>query len=276
MQIPKCITNTIFAAVSKIKTALRYGKYLLTAKSRYEVHSPFVFNLIEDVLRDKRHYYAFDEIESRRDGLLADESVIVVEDFGAGSKINKTPERKISSIAKNTLISPKFGQLLFRLTNYLQPEQVFEIGTSLGISTLYLAKACPKSTITTLEGSKTVAAKATEQFNTLEAQNIRIVTGEFSTTLPSVLAEIKRLDMAFIDGNHRFAPTMAYFELMLPYLHENSVLIFDDIHWSDEMEKAWEAVKSNPQVTLTLDLFFKGIVFFRKDFKQKSHLILQF
>ncbi len=276
MQIPKCITNTIFAAVSKIKTALRYGKYLLTAKSRYEVHSPFVFNLIEDVLRDKRHYYAFDEIESRRDGLLADESVIVVEDFGAGSKINKTPERKISSIAKNTLISPKFGQLLFRLTNYLQPEQVLEIGTSLGISTLYLAKACPKSTITTIEGSKTVAAKATEQFNTLETHNIRIVTGEFSTTLPSVLAEIKRLDMAFIDGNHRFAPTMAYFELMLPYLHENSVLIFDDIHWSDEMEKAWEAVKSNPQVTLTLDLFFKGIVFFRKDFKQKSHLILQF
>ncbi len=262
--------------MSKIKTALRYGKYLLTAKSRYEIHSPFVFNLIQDVLRDKRHYYAFDEIESRRDGLLADESVIVVEDFGAGSKINKTPERKISAIAKNTLISPKFGQMLFRLTNYLQPAQVLEIGTSLGISTLYLAKACPKAKITTLEGSGNVAKKATEQFNALEAGNIRIVTGEFSTTLPAVLAGIKQLDMAFIDGNHRFAPTLAYFELMLPYLNENSVLIFDDIHWSDEMEKAWEAVKSNPQVTLSLDLFFKGIVFFRIDFKQKSHLVLQF
>lgn len=262
--------------MSKIKTALRYGKYLLTAKSRYEIHSPFVFNLIQDVLRDKRHYYAFDEIESRRDGLLADESVIVVEDFGAGSKINKTPERKINAIAKNTLISPKFGQMLFRLTNYLQPAQVLEIGTSLGISTLYLAKACPKAKITTLEGSGNVAKKATEQFNALEAGNIRIVTGEFSATLPAVLAGIKQLDMAFIDGNHRFAPTLAYFELMLPYLNENSVLIFDDIHWSDEMEKAWEAVKSNPQVTLSLDLFFKGIVFFRKDFKQKSHLVLQF
>ncbi|MBK7443905.1 MAG: class I SAM-dependent methyltransferase [Bacteroidetes bacterium] len=232
--------------------------------------------MIQDVLRDKRHYYAFDEIESRRDGLLADESVIVVEDFGAGSKINKTPERKINAIAKNTLISPKFGQMLFRLTNYLQPAQVLEIGTSLGISTLYLAKACPKAKITTLEGSGNVAKKATEQFNALEAGNIRIVTGEFSATLPAVLAGIKQLDMAFIDGNHRFAPTLAYFELMLPYLNENSVLIFDDIHWSDEMEKAWEAVKSNPQVTLSLDLFFKGIVFFRKDFKQKSHLVLQF
>lgn len=262
--------------MSVIKTAIRYVRYFKNAKSRYEVHSPFVFAFINEVLRDKRHYYAFDEIEYRRSLLLKDESILIVEDFGAGSKINKTPERKVSAIAKNTLITPKFGQMLFRLVTFSKPETVLEIGTSLGISTLYLAKAAPDANIITLEGSKAVADTAIEQFASLEVNNINIITGEFSTTLPKALSSLVKTDIAFIDGNHRFAPTMQYFEQIKPTLHNKSVLIFDDIHWSDEMEQAWNNIKADPSVTLSIDLFFKGIVFFDPAFHAKQHLVLHF
>ena len=262
--------------MSAIKTVFRYGRYLINAKSRYEVHSPFVFDFINEVLRDSRHYYAFDEIEYRRSLLLKDESVITVEDFGAGSKINKTPERKVSAIAKNTLITPKFGQMLFRMVGMLRPETVLEIGTSLGISTLYLAKAAPTARIISLEGSSSVAELAIEQFTSLQVENIQIITGEFSSTLPKALSNLGKIDIAFIDGNHRFAPTVQYFEQIKPFLHSKSVLIFDDIHWSDEMEQAWNAIKADPSVTLSIDLFYKGIVFFDAAFHSKQHLVLHF
>ena len=223
--------------MSKLKTAIRYFNYRLSAKTRYEVHSPFVFSFINDILRDQRHYYAFDEIEHLRSNLLADESTITVEDFGAGSKINKTPVRKVSAIAKNTLITPKFGQLMFRLAANFKPTTVLEIGTSLGVSALYLAKAVPEAQIVTLEGSKAVAEIAANQFKTLQSSNVTIITGE---------------------------------------LHDDSVVILDDIHWSDEMHQAWETIKKDPAVTLSIDLFFKGIVFFKPGFHAKTNLILQF
>lgn len=262
--------------MSKLKTAIRYFNYRLSAKTRYEVHSPFVFSFINDILRDQRHYYAFDEIEHLRSNLLADESTITVEDFGAGSKINKTPVRKVSAIAKNTLITPKFGQLMFRLAANFKPTTVLEIGTSLGVSALYLAKAVPEAQIVTLEGSKAVAEIAANQFKTLQSSNVTIITGEFSQSLPNALSKLQSVDLAFIDGNHRYAPTLQYFESLKPYLHDNSVVIFDDIHWSDEMHQAWETIKKDPAVTLSIDLFFKGIVFFKPGFHAKTNLILQF
>lgn len=262
--------------MSKLKTALRYVEYLVSAKTRYEVHSPFIFSFINDILRDQRHYYAFDEIEHLRSTLLADETTITVEDFGAGSKINKTPVRKVSAIAKNTLITPKFGQLMFRLAAHFKPNTVLEIGTSLGVSALYLAKAAPEAQIITLEGSTSVAKIAEKQFKTLLANNVTIITGEFSQSLPVAINKLKSIDLAFVDGNHRYAPTLQYFDTLKPHLHHDSVVIFDDIHWSDEMHQAWEAIKQDPSVTLSIDLFFKGIVFFKPGFHAKTHLVLQF
>ncbi len=262
--------------MSKFKTVLRYGKYVLTAKTVYDVHGPFIFNFINSVLKDKRHFYAFDEIEYSRERLLSDKHIIIVEDFGAGSKVNKTPERKVSDIAKNTLITPKFGQLMFRMVDFLQPENILEIGTSLGISTLYLAKAAPKAKVISLEGSKAVAEIAQNVFEINNVNNIEVITGEFSSTLPGALKQLGVVSLAFVDGNHRYAPTLQYFEMIKPYLNEHAVVIFDDIHWSDEMEAAWKVIIADPMVTICIDLFFKGIVFFKKDFHLKSNFVLQF
>jgi len=274
--VSKCFSNAIFAAMSKFKTIMRYCKYVLTAKTSYDVHGPFIFNFINDVVKNNRHYYAFDEIEYSRKRLLGDKRIIVVEDFGAGSKINKTPKRKVSAIAKNTLITPKFGQLMFRIVDYLQPKTILEIGTSLGISTLYLTKAALNAKVITLEGSQTVAEIAQNEFKINTINNIELLTGEFSSTLPEALKALGNVDLAFVDGNHRLTPTLQYFELIKPYLNEHSVVIFDDIHWSDEMEAAWQAIIADPMVTMTIDLFFKGIVFFKKDFHVKSNFVLQF
>jgi predicted O-methyltransferase YrrM len=208
--------------------------------------------------------------------LLHNETMIEVEDFGAGSAISKTNERSIASIARHAAKSKKMAQLLFRIVNFYQPQTILELGTSLGISTAYMAMANPQARIITAEGSAAIAAQAKRNFQSLQCNNIQQVTGNFDDTLPELLSANPQLDLAFIDGNHRYEPTVRYFNQLLPHLHANSILIFDDIHWSAGMEQAWEAVKENQSVMLSIDLFFIGLVFFSDQFKVKQHFTIRF
>jgi len=148
------------------------------------------------------------------------------------------------------------------------------MGTSLGISTLYQATAVRSAKVITLEGCPQISAIARENFRWLGTNNVELMTGDFAGTLPKALDKIKCLDYAFFDGNHRKVPTLEYFEKALEYAHEDSIFVFDDIYWSDEMREAWEEIKANPKVTLTIDLFYVGIVFFRKENSEKEHFTL--
>ncbi len=253
-----------------------YIKYLVTSKTKFDIHSPFVFEFIENIINDKRHYYAFDVIENRRKELLKNHSIIPIDDFGAGSKTMHSQQRKVSTIAKKSLITQKFGEPLFRIANHFQPQVIIELGTSLGISTSYLCKGAPAAQVITLEGSNAIANIANQTFSALDISNVKIVIGEFSETLPKTLRTFKKIDLAFIDGNHRQQPTLDYFEILLPHLRNESILIFDDIHWSREMQIAWGQIKGHASVTLTIDLFFKGVVFLKKDFHQKEHYVIKF
>lgn len=259
-----------------VHMAGRFVRYQLQALTRYELHSPFLFALEEEVLHDSRHYYAFDEIEFRRDQLLADSRVLTIQDFGAGSHTQRSPQRKVSDIARTSLITPHFGRIMFRLVNFLQPRTILEMGTSLGISSLYMAKAAPDAQLITLEGSTAIAEIARDQHEALQQQNIRIITGEFNNTLPEALTALGSIDLAFIDGNHRLEPTIAYFEALKPYLHDGSVIVFDDIHWSPGMDAAWDAIRKDPRVTCSIDLFYKGIVAFKHEFRQPQHIVLRY
>ena len=255
-----------------------YFKYRLKALNGkgHGMHSPFVYTFIREVLNDKRKFYCYTGIEFIRRQLLADKNKIVVEDFGAGSKLNKTKERTISAIAYSSLKPRKYAQLLFRIVNYYQPKTIVELGTSLGITTSYLASGNTYATIYTFEGSKPVAAKAMENFNVLKLENIHLTEGNFDDTLPSKLLEIETVDFAFIDGNHRYEPTVQYFEQLLTKCTDQSIIILDDIHWSKEMEEAWDYVQKHPEVTTTIDLFFIGIVFLRKEFKNKQLFMIAY
>lgn len=270
---------------SPFTLAHKYLQYYITASNGkgHGVHSPFVFDFITNVLTDDRYFQSYGEIENLRKKLLLDKTILQVEDFGAGSvsKKNKstsvnTDRRSIASIAKNAAKPQKFGRLLFRMVNYYQPVTILELGTSLGISTGYLAAANPAAKVITLEGASQIARIAKQNFKILELKNIELTEGNFDETLSSVIAGLGQVDFAFIDGNHRKEPTENYFNQLLSRSSAATILVFDDIHWSKEMEQAWETIKSDARVTCTIDLFFIGIVFFNTSFKEKQNITIRF
>src|SRR5262249_27487483 len=106
--------------------------------------------------------------------------------------------------------------------------------------------------------------------------NIQVITGNFDDTLTGMLQQLPMVDLAFLDGNHRLEPTLRYFEQVVSKVHEASVIILDDIHWSEEMEQAWKKIQQHPAVTCTIDLFFIGLVFFKEDIKTTQHFTIRF
>ncbi|GAB4133622.1 MAG: class I SAM-dependent methyltransferase [Raineya sp.] len=253
-----------------------YWKYFWEAKDEHSIHSPFVFEFYTRVIKNKKYeYYAYEEIEKLRKLLLNNQEVIYIEDFGAGSKVCPTSKRSIQQIAKTATKPAKIGQMLFRMTNYFQPKYVFDLGTCLGITTAYLAAPLPNSDFYTFEGAKSLGQIAQKHFKMLHLPQIKLIEGNIDLTLPKALGQIPQLDFVFVDANHRFEPTYRYFEWMLAKSHEDTVMIFDDIYWSEEMQKAWEKIYQHPQVTISIDLFDVGIVFFRKK-QPKQHFILKF
>ena len=183
------------------------------------------------------------------------------------------PIRKIKDVAKNSAKNAKFGKLLYRIIKHYNPKNILELGTSLGISTLYLAKADTNSRVFTFEGCPETAKIAQQNFNNLSTENINITLGDFQNTLQNKLEEIITINLAFIDGNHQEKPTIAYFEECLKYANNNTILIVDDIHWSKGMENAWNFIKSHQKTTLTVDLFYIGIVFIKSELSKENHTI---
>ena len=263
---------------NSLQLAKKYTKYYLTASNGkgHGIHSPFVFDFIKNVLKDKKQYDCYKSIEARRNFLINDQQLITVEDFGAGSAVIKTNKRKVSDIAASSLKLKKFAQLLFRIIHYYKPQNIIELGTSFGITTAYLASGNTHAKIFTCEGSAAIANIARENFKELELNNIELIEGDFTQTLPSLLSRVKTVNLAFVDGNHRKESTLQYFEQLLSSSTSSTILIFDDIHWSHGMEKAWEQVLQHPSVTLSIDLFFIGIVFFNTDFKIPQHFTIRF
>jgi len=249
----------------------RFLKFYWQAETKYTVRSPFVFSLIENTIEDNRIYYDFGALERLRMMLSSDTTEIEVTDLGAGSKVNNNPSRSIASIAKSA-VSPQWQcEFLFRLVHHLQPKNRLELGSSLGLSTLYQYIPLRDAPLYTLEGCPNIAKIAALNYKKLKAKNIQLFVGDFKETLPSVLNKIEQLDYAFIDGNHQKAPTLSYFEQCLAYSHKHTVFVFDDIHWSSEMEAAWEEIKKHPKVTLSIDFFYMGLVFLRPEQTEIQH-----
>lgn len=260
--------------MSKTKQINRYLNYFAKAKTKYDIHSPFVFDFVENILEDKRHFYAFSKVETLRNELKTNESEINVLDLGAGSKQNNRNKRKVKDIAKSALSSPWQCKILFRILNHYKPKYMIELGTSLGVSTLYQAMARLDNNFITMEGSPEIAKIARQNFRKIKARNIELLEGNFDTLLKETLDKLPQLDYAFLDGNHREQATIKYFNACLEKSHEDTLLIFDDIHWSEGMENAWQKIINHPSVTLSLDLFHFGIVFFKTDFKEKENFAL--
>jgi len=240
------------------------------------MHSPFVFGFIEYVLNNKSQYAVPQQVEELRRRLLGDKELLRIEDLGAGSRSGVSKQRTVQQLAGTAVKPRKFGQLFFRLVKHYRPSLILELGTSLGITASYMALANPEGQVITIEGSEAIYKKAQDSFKALGIENIRSLKGNFDSVLPEVLRGVEQVDLAYIDGNHRYQPTVNYFRQIVPKMHNQSVLVFDDIHWSKEMEAAWEEIKGHPDVLCTVDLFFLGFVFFRQEFKEKQHFTIRY
>jgi predicted O-methyltransferase YrrM len=247
----------------------------IVAKTRHGVHSPFVYQLLDKVIYDRKPRAIYQEVEDLRRELLQDKRPVAVTDLGAGSMLNSSRHKQVKQIAKDALKSPSLAQLIHRIANEFQPRNIVELGTSLGLTTAYLAGAVPSGHVTSIEGCPEIAAIAKENLKKLGLKNMKILTGHFDAVLPGVIEKEGSIDLLFIDGNHRREATLHYFDLCLPALNENSIIIFDDIYWSRGMKEAWQQIKAHPRVTVTLDLFWIGIVFFKKG-QAKEHFKIKF
>ena len=263
---------------SRLQIARKYIRYYFTASNGkgHGVHSPFVYDFIRNVLNDGSQPAVFEKIEALRARLLRDSSWLEVEDMGAGSSVAKGRRRRVGEIARHAAKPRKLGQLLFRIARYYQCRQVVELGTSLGMSTAYLASGASGVRVWTIEGAASIAAVAARNFQELGLENVELVVGNFDERLPEVLDRAERPDLVFIDGNHRLEPTLRYFNWIMERGAVEAILIFDDVHWSEEMEAAWEAIQRDPRVYMTIDLFFIGIVVLREEFKVKQHFVVRF
>lgn len=251
-----------------------YLKFLWYSKNEHAVHSPFVFTLITKCFYDRKIKPQYSILKKYRQSLLDASNSITVTDFGAGSKVFKSNTRPIARIAKTAGISSKHAELLLRVTNYFQPKSILEIGTSLGLATAALALGNEKTIITTLEGCPETAKIAQNQFKEFELKGINSIVSEFDSYLDTIAATEAEFDMIYFDGNHSKKATLAYFEKLLPTKTNDSVWIFDDIHWSPEMEESWSIIKEHTSVTVTIDVYQWGIVFFRRE-QPKEHFIIR-
>ena len=253
--------------------AVDYLLHRFKAKNRHGIHSPFVYRLVDNVIYDfssKEIYYGIEKIRGQ---LLIDNRMITVTDLGAGSRVNTNSQKQIGDIAQNALKPPKLAQLLYRLAAEMRPENIIELGTCLGVTTLYLQNGAPNSTVYTLEGCPETSRIAGETLQRAGVNSVKLVTGNFDDKLPGVINGLPQLDFVFVDGNHQKEATLKYFEWCLPKVHENTLIIFDDIYWSQGMKEAWAVIKAHPSVTVTIDLFWIGLVFFKKGRVKENFLV---
>lgn len=257
-----------------IKLLAEYLIYLVRAKGKHDIHSPFVFDLITNVLNDKTKYPDYSKVELIRTELLKNKTEISFKDHGAGSAFTK--RKTIKEFVSTSVKPPKYGKLLYRLSRYFKPATIIELGTSAGISTSYMSLGNPVSKVISIEGAPEIAAIANGSFKKLNLKNINLITDTFESALPNVLSAGNSADLIFFDGDHKLESTLKYFNLCLSYKNNNSIFIFDDIRWSDEMKEAWKQIKDHPEVTLTVDIFFMGLVFFRQEQQVKQHFLIRY
>jgi predicted O-methyltransferase YrrM len=247
--------------LEKLLTACHYIDYLIKSKHRKGrgIHSPFVFELVSKVLFDRHDYPEYQYLDQIRNELKNSKEEVEIYDIGSRSKIFQTNKRSVSQMVSHLSISPKYGKLLFRLVRYYKPQQIIELGTSIGISAFYMAKGSPESKIVTLEGNPSLVAFAGDLFKRNGIDNIEIKEGLFDELLPPMKQNYQAPGLVFIDGNHTCDATLRYF-LFFSNCMDEGFIIIDDIHWSRDMHKAWKQITLNPRAKVSINLFRLGII----------------
>ena len=250
-----------------------YLKYLILAKNRHGIHSPFVYNFIDSHLYKPVDPLIVSEIEGVRKALLKDNSEIDFIDLGAGSKKGKVDKPRVKDIAKNSLKPTKYAKLIANLGQYINAKSVIELGTSFGTTTLYLSRTLKNAKIHSIEGCDSIARVAKSNFDQLGVKNINLIIGNFNTEFPKLLDKLDFVDLIYIDGNHTYEATLSYFNLAIKKIDSKGIIVFDDIFWSKGMKQAWLEIKNHPDVTISFDFFYIGVISIDSRFSKESFRI---
>lgn len=269
--------NILSHFLYRVHDIIEYLNFRANSKSRggHGIHSPFIYELYTQSIDIDSKVEIFNRIEKIRKELLKNKTIISKDDFGAGSKQSNSKEQTIKDITKLSAVKPFTGRLLYRLVNYLKPDSIIELGTSVGVSTCYLAAGNDKSKVYSLEGDKSLVKIAAENLNKLGLGNVNVICGDFDTQIPILLSEISKCGIIFIDGNHTEEATLRYFKYFSEKADSDTLIIFDDIRWSNGMQSAWKNICDDKNVSISVDLFNCGLAFFRKGVV-KQHFNLRY
>ncbi|MCK5170957.1 MAG: class I SAM-dependent methyltransferase [Bacteroidales bacterium] len=260
--------------ISQLEYALKYIKYWFFAKHKkgHGIHSPFIYKLIINVLNNKKNDETLNKVFDVYNKLRKSKEILEFNEIGAGTNYKKSKRITIGKIVKRSSINRKYGKLIYNLIKYFNPKEILELGTSVGISSAYIAQAAPQSNFKSIEGIEEKIRIAKETASEFK-HHTEFINGDFENILNSVLEKYDRLDLVFFDGNHKKQSTINYFNSCLEKIHNETIFIFDDIHWSDEMEEAWTEIKNHPKVKVSVDIFRMGLIFFRKELSYQYYVI---
>jgi len=240
--------------------------------NEHSLHSPFLYSFYTEVIK-RENKKGFEQIETLRKNLLQNNEVVLVEDLGAGSRVNNSNTRKVSQITKHASTPAHFSRLLNRIITHFDYKHIVELGTSLGLNSAYMASANKDIQLFTFEGSTSIASLARQNLSKLNCSNYQLIEGNIDNTLPQWVENAPQVDLVYIDANHKYEPTLRYFELLLPKMTTSGMIILDDIHWSKEMNNAWEVLKNHPKISLSIDLFEAGILFLQPDLMKENYIL---
>ncbi|MFO7655520.1 MAG: class I SAM-dependent methyltransferase [Bacteroidales bacterium] len=260
--------------MAPVNIALRYLSYKLFAghKSGHGIHSPFVYNFVREALCAKALNAGMLKIEQKREALLKSKKEILTDNHGAGTKTKEGGARTLRSVVKSSSVVKKYGTMLYRTVKYFNPDTIVELGTSAGISTMYLAMADPSKKVFTIEANEALADIAAENFRQSGLQNIEVIKGNFDDVLPELLKRCTGRMLFYIDGNHRGDATMDYFGLCCGHAEE-SLMVFDDINWSEDMYNAWKLIRADNRVKISISLFRMGIAITGPKYLKQDYVI---
>lgn len=255
-----------------------YLRYLILSGHRkgHGIHSPYIFDLVSKIFRNKSFTDIVLYVEKIRKRMISDSRVIIINDLGAGSfRKSRDKNRKVSEIARYSSVPEKYGIILSGLAKEFGKSCIIELGTSLGISAMYMALSCPDTILHTIEGCSETAKIASENFNQAQIKNIILHNGSFDDILPEILNSCKTPGLVFIDGNHSKEPLLKYFSMIAERSDRHTVVIVDDIWLSSEMEQAWQEIKVHSKVSVTIDIYRMGIVFFMENINS-NHFVVRY
>jgi predicted O-methyltransferase YrrM len=255
--------------------SVKYLNYILLSHhyKGHGIHSPFVFDLVSRVFRNKTDPDIVFKVEQIRKKMIADKRTILVHDLGSRSELSKEYLRRVSDIAKKSPVTGKYGKFLSNMAAEFGNPLIIELGTSLGISTMYMAGSCKDAQLVTIEGCTATAAIAKQNFLEAGIDSIKIIEGPFDEILPGVLAGGVKPGLVFIDGNHRKEPVIKYFNQIAEISDSKTAIIIDDISYSRQMSEAWNEIKLHKKVSVSIDINRMGILFFREGINHNNCII---